>query len=870
MQRTTGDIAGRVADASGAPVSGASVTARDASGSVVASTATAADGSFHLTGLPAGMTYTLRVEGAGYAPASREHLEVVPDVTASIAIMLIVATGSAVVVQAPIGAVDPLAAGTVVLERRFIAAMPLFSRDVLQLAMLAPGFTGHPDFPHPQGQLYWTHNVIADGASHYSKWRSAPRSFASGYPIEAVDRVQIHANAFAVAYGDALASVTAVVTRAGSSRWNGSAFLFVHDDALDARPAFAPVTPRGSAQQAGGSLGGPLRGGLTTWTSYEVRRSRGRNAVVSPAAAGALVPDDIDEQRLFLRFDRPLGRERLITARYNGQYFEWHHEPGGLVLPGTGTQYTNDAHAALVTYRAAAAGTLVELHGQAARYVDRREDLSPTVYISRAGYSVEGGTFGPGGFGATPEDTWESSAVLSWTRGAHGITAGTGGRYVQAHTRSYSHGRGAYYFAGPPDAFPDPFLFVQGLGGPGRTSTSAPRSAAAFGFAEDTWVMMPRLTATIGVRYDIERISHVSGYTARADGNNVQPRVGVAWDLPGAISTVVRAAAGVYTQQHVLYPMTRVELEGTGGIATIVLTPDSPLAPRFPDVLPSPGAGALLPYTDVHRVEPALRNPHAIQTLAGVEHRRAGLTVGADYVTLRGYDLLSLLDANAPASSEKPAQRSVAAADATRPLVPVPGTYRSVITLGNAGRSWYRALQVKASRTSGALQATASYTLARADDMANYQLPEDSRNLEAEKGPAVTDVRHHAATAVAWVLPGTGPVRRGWTIAAVGMFRTGRPYTITWGDDRNGTTQRDARPGGRNTARTAAYRAIDLALTRSIPIGAVTIDARLEVFNVLNTTNYDDYAGQLLSPFFGQPVSAFPPRRAQAAVVMRF
>jgi hypothetical protein len=100
--------------------------------------------------------------------------------------------------------------------------------------------------------------------------------------------------------------------------------------------------------------------------------------------------------------------------------------------------------------------------------------------------------------------------------------------------------------------------------------------------------------------------------------------------------------------------------------------------------------------------------------------------------------------------------------------------------------------------------------------------------------------------------------------------RSGRSYTITWGDDRNGTTQNDARPGARNTARTPAFHNIDLAMTKRFHRSGVSYDARVEAFNLLDITNYDQYVGALLSPMFGRPVSAFPRRRIQLAGTVRF
>lgn len=290
----------------------------------------------------------------------------------------------------------------------------------------------------------------------------------------------------------------------------------------------------------------------------------------------------------------------------------------------------------------------------------------------------------------------------------------------------------------------------------------------------------------------------------------------------------------------------------------------------FPSVLSGFTSGQPLPPHDIHRLDPSFRNPYAIQAAAGVQRSLLGGVLSADFVFLRGRDLISLIDANAPASIQKPAQRTVEQADATRPLVPGPSPYRKIITLGNEGRSWYRALQVKVDRAAGSVQAVGSYTLSRAEDMAGYQLPEDSRNLAADKARASTDVRHNLVAGVTWELPGTWPLTRGWLLAGIGVFRSNRPYTISWGDDRNGTTQSDARPGARNTGRTGPYRTVDLALTRRFRRGAGVIEARVEAFNLFNATNYDQYVGELLSPLYARPVSAFPPRRWQFAVIARF
>jgi hypothetical protein len=221
-----------------------------------------------------------------------------------------------------------------------------------------------------------------------------------------------------------------------------------------------------------------------------------------------------------------------------------------------------------------------------------------------------------------------------------------------------------------------------------------------------------------------------------------------------------------------------------------------------------------LPPLDIQRVGATFTNPYSLQSTIGLERVMGSVTVSADYVQLNGRDLMSLVDVNAPASNQKPNQRTVAQADATRPIPALPGTYRNIVTLGNLGRSWYHALQVKADRSTGRLQAMASYTWSQAEDMGNYQLPEDNRNFEAEKALANTDVAHNLTIGFTWQLPATSRLLNGWSLSGIGVFRSNRPYTITWGDDRNGTTQNDARPDGRNTGKTDAFENVDVALVK--------------------------------------------------------
>jgi len=876
-QQLTGTIAGTVTSDAGSGVANVTIVVQDQATGLRRTTTTDRDGRYAIANLPLSGEYSVRAEGAGFAVVERRSVTLVSNEIRPIDFKLRFTTEETVLVIASAAAPSfdtGQSAVQQVVNERLLHAIPLPGRGFVQAASLAAGFTGNPSFPTPQGQIFWSNNVLVDGASHFSKWRSAPRTFYSGYGLESIKQVHVLTNRFSAEFGESLATITSAVTKSGTNQFRGAGLFFLQDDALSAPPEFAPGKPPSGAQQFGFTLGGPvIKDRVHFFGSYEGRRSRNHNIVVSPAAAGATVPDDEDEHLAFFRVDHRVSERHAMMARYNGQRFTWHNEFGGLALPGAGTSYVNDVHTALFTDALQISADLSnELRVQFARYVDVRRDLQPAVYVSRSGYSIEGGTLGPPGFGADPEDTWEAADTLAYRRGPHALKMGGGLKYVRAHNAFLNDGWGAYFFAGAPAASARPYSFVQGLAPAGASAIADPRSLSAFGFVQEDWRLRPRVTLNAGLRYDIEDVRDVRNFTVPVGKGNVQPRIGATWDLTGTARTIVRGGAGLYTQQHLLFYINRVQLEGADGTITLSLTPDSPLFPTFPNTLTLAQLGSAVPPRDIVRVDSTFTNPYSIQATLGVEHMLlGGVVLSADYVYLHGRDLMSIVDANAPASNPSPlVARSVAAADATRPSVPQPNGYRKIITLGNLGQSWYHGLQIKADRSVGRLQTMVSYTLSRAEDMANYQLPEDSRNLAAEKARANSDIRHNLAVGFTWELPGERRLLANWSLSGVGIFRSDRPYDITWGDDRNGTTQNDARPGGRNTGTTDSFQNIDLALTRRFPMGTRVLEGRIEAFNILNTTNFNEYAGALLSPLFARPISAFPKQRFQLAAIIRF
>ncbi|MGB9071163.1 MAG: TonB-dependent receptor [Terriglobales bacterium] len=202
---------------------------------------------------------------------------------------------------------------------------------------------------------------------------------------------------------------------------------------------------------------------------------------------------------------------------------------------------------------------------------------------------------GYGYFGREPysyiqrtEQRYQFIDNFSWTVGRHSLKFGGDLNYVPTKaifTVNYggvydfgTFGAASLGFVNPapgvlPD-FPDlspvqaygaglPGDYIQGLGNPSDSFRTIPIGV----FWQDSWRMNPHLTVNYGVRYDVEiapKFKPPQGLALPAynllglqkgiqtDKNNVQPRIGLAWDPKGDGKTVVRASYGMFYDHPLL------------------------------------------------------------------------------------------------------------------------------------------------------------------------------------------------------------------------------------------------------------------------------------------------------------------------------
>jgi hypothetical protein len=374
--------------------------------------------------------------------------------------------------------------------------------------------------------------------------------------------------------------------------------------------------------------------------------------------------------------------------------------------------------------------------------------------------------------------------------------------------------------------------------------------------------------------------SRQSSICNRRDSPATRPDVtGAVGRLPpgGSEMDTVRAGFGLFFERipFAVYSGT-VFNNPDGGALSVTFAPGTPFAPpSFPNAFPRDHlrdvpVGAL-PPRNVQVFDPNLQSPRTRQISIGYQRELpGGVSVAVDYVDARGAHLIRRVDTNAPAPVPAGVERSVAAADATRPLVPAPGGFRLIEADQSSGHSRFRGVYLTArKRVSHGVAFDVAYTISKAEndtDDINFR-PVDSRNPDTEWGPSLNDRRH--------VLAVNGWLQLPWRVELVPVLfvSSGQPLNVTTGRDDNGDTLFNDRPAGfsRNSKRTAGFTQLDLGLVRPVSFGRTRLDLRADAFNVLNTTNFSGFfnfgASNVRPDENGtlafQPTVAGPPRQFQ-------
>ena len=166
------------------------------------------------------------------------------------------------------------------------------------------------------------------------------------------------------------------------------------------------------------------------------------------------------------------------------------------------------------------------------------------------------------------------------------------------------------------------------------------------------------------------------------------------------------------------------------------------------------------------------------------------------------------------------------------------------------------------------------YTFSRTDNNTGgiNWFPANQYDFSGEWARADFDQRHRLN-----LLEGFSP-GQSFTLGIGLTLASGKPYSLTTGQDTFHTGLANARPAGvpRNSLQGPGYADVDLRLSRDFYLNREAKDkgkvvtAAFDAFNVFNHLNYAAYVGDLSSPFFGRAVSALPSRRLQLTGRFKF
>ncbi len=463
-----------------------------------------------------------------------------------------------------------------------------------------------------------------------------------------------------------------------------------------------------------------------------------------------------------------------------------------------------------------------------------------------------------------PDKVYDFIDQVSYLRGKHAFKFGGEVRRDLVHQATYRAGRGRVRFQGglafdgstPLEDFlaGDPSQATFLAGDPTRNLSQWLYS----GYAQDDWRITPRITLNLGFRYEFQAVpteannllgnwdptvgfqqvgKNISSIY-KPDHKNFSPRFGIAWDVTGKGTTVVRAGGSIIysllnmstflSQQNtqntvtlgvgtvptgatLIYGTQCPPPNGCPGMGNIITTgitlPGSAMTwqDQSTAIYPSSvtgfvqcgdGLGSNPGPCDTFAMNRNFRTPYVENWTLGIQHAFSNkLSLESTYVGNHGVKLTGVLDINQvnPTTLQRPYQAQY--------------PYLNYINqLSNAYGSTYNGLQnTLTARNFHGLDFVLGYTYAHGlDDLSSNwvaYLPMDSTRPYLDHASSDGDIRHRFTLSVTYSFPEKktkSQLLEGWQLNTIITMQSGQPWNI---NDQSNNFLVNGNPLGDNTDR---------------------------------------------------------------------
>jgi hypothetical protein len=832
-QVTTAALSGIVADETGGALPGVVVTIRAVETGAVRVVTTDGQGRYRAAALEPG-TYEVAAELQGFQTTRRADIRL--SVGQSLVVNLTLRVGrleDVVTVSAEAPLIDATRSAVAgVVEAHQIRELPLNGRDFSQLTLLQPGVLASPTTSRQIDRGMGTQVSIAgarpnqisyqlDGTDVNFQGNQSPGSAAGGLlGVETVREFQVLVNNYSAEYGRSSGGIVTAVTRSGTNELQGSTFLFLRDEAFDARGYFDDPTARIPLDryQAGGYLGGPvLRDKAFFFGSYEgLYQNRGYTAVARVPSRATRSRTDVHPavRPYLLLYPEPNGPESGASAIYTSEVVEptrenyvvgrldylrsanhsfamrYSWDRASVVSPQTIPLFSVDtqtkAQFLLGEHKWIVTPTVLNVLKVAWNRAYEATLNVDNVPIDPSLFFIPGTQFGSlavSGLTTLGTDSNTPTFVdlkslqiiqsLTWSRNAHNIKTGVSWtRWFNDQNSSFQRG-GSYQFTSIDNFLRGRANRFEGQA-PGSTTDRQWRQNLIGMFVQDDWSVGANVTLNLGLRYEFITVP-----------TEKQGRVA---SMPDLYASSTRTGGPLFENPSFRNVAPRLGfawnvtgdgknvLHGGGGYffepilshvyrAYGTRTPPffASINPRNPP-FPSPQTEGVAPLLRLDLLEYRLKNPYRVQyNLTYQRELWPETVVSVGFLGARGYHQLRNIEWNQAIPDVLPDGRYFFPEGRGRRNP----AFESMRLRTTDGRSWYKALVASASRRfrrNLALQV--SYTLGKSEDYGSQSIgsadfdnsfqPAYGHDPAHNKGLSDYDIRHNFVFNYTWEIPAPG------------------------------------------------------------------------------------------------------------------